>query len=116
MKKLIALAAVTVTTFVVLALPSSQTGSQLVFYSFPPPPPDFKDYVVYQGTTSSNYNVAVSTTTTNYTFTGLIRGQTYFYNVTMRNTNGVEGDFTTEVNLMVPHKPPPATSLNVQNQ
>lgn len=99
----------------VLAPPSQTTGSVFAYFSFPAPPADFSNYTLYYGTTSSNYAIAISTgNQTNATISGLIRGQTYYFNVTQRTTNNIESDYTTEASITIPAKPPKANSLTGQ--
>lgn len=115
MKKL-AIIILTLIALVALAVPSQNTGSVFVYFTFPSPaPPDLANYIIYYGSSSSNYTSwASSGTSTNYTLSGFQRGNTYFFNVTQVSTNGIESDYTTETSITIPAKPPKATSLKVQ--
>ena len=70
-------------------------------FEFPDNPPDFSHYTGYYGTSSGNYLFTVIGTTTNLTVNGLLRGATYYFNVTQSTTNGEESPFTTEVSLLI---------------
>lgn len=114
MKKLI-LALVVAFAVIAYAVPSQNTASVFAYFSFPAPPPNFSNYILYYGSTSGNYTFWVSTgSSTNWTINGLQRGNTYYFNVTQITTNGVESDYTTEASITIPQKPPKANSLSAQ--
>lgn len=56
----------------------------------------------YKGAASYNYNTINNVGLTNYyTWTNLVVGSTYFFNVTWVATNSLESQFATEVGLLV---------------
>lgn len=117
MKKLFLIPLVILTACVLWAAPSQNTASVFAYFSFPAPPPDFSNYTIYYGTSSSNYTVSVSTgSATNVTINGLTRNTTYYFNVTQRTTNNIESDYTTEVSITTPNKPPKGNGLTVIGQ
>ena len=75
--------------------------------------PDLQNFWLYTGPSSSNYTSKISMgTSTNYILGNLPRNTLYFCNVTAFSTNGVEGDFTTEISIKTFNKPKVVTSLN----
>ena len=72
-------------------------------------------YTVYQGGESRNY-------TTNYdagmglqyTVTNLTRDETYFWAVTAMGTNGLESDFSNEVEFTIPEPTPKPVALGLR--
>lgn len=113
MKKLILGVSLAAFVGIVLALPSSQTGSVIVTWpraydtSFPSDS-YFSGSIVYWGTASRSYSNSsfVAGTVYSNAVINLTRGQTYYFTVTQLGTNGVESDFGNEVVYTVPNKPP----------
>ena len=71
---------------------------------------DLAGYRVYFGSASRGYtNLVDSGRSNTNTVTGLVDGATYFFAVTAYNTNGLESDYSNEVQLTVPTgtTPPP---------
>jgi hypothetical protein len=107
----------------VFALPSSQTGSVKVQwtynYTITPESASVNLFTIYYGVvgaTSSN-TVSVATSagnpTTNAVVSGLNRGATYYFEMTASNTNA-ESDYSVPaVNYTVPHKPNAPTMTTV---
>jgi cellulose 1,4-beta-cellobiosidase len=67
-------------------------------------------YIVYRGTNDSSLSVLTSVTTTTFVDTGLMAGQTYYYEICATNQAG-EGAMTTVVSAT----PPPATTPSTDN-
>lgn len=76
-------------------------------------------YWLWQGTSSSNYARALfvpGAGTTNATLTNVLRGQTYFFNITALGTNaaaGLESGYNGEASANVAAPPNPATGLKI---
>ena len=77
-------------------------------------------YWLWQGTASSNYARALFVpgyASTNGTLTNVVRGQTYFWNITALGTNssnGLESAYDGEVSTNIPAPPNPVTNLKIQ--
>jgi hypothetical protein len=78
--------------------------------------PDLDHYVVYWGTSSGTYpnnsgNIDKSTTT--YTVTGLDLSQRWFFSAKAFDTEGLESDYCTEIDIKAPQitSPPTVTSV-----
>ena len=74
----------------------------------PNPESDLAGYRVYFGSASRGYtNLVDSGRSNTNTVTGLVDGATYFFSVTAYNTNGLESDYSNEVQLTVSNGTPP---------
>ena len=77
-------------------------------------------YWLWQGATSSNYTRALfvpGAASTTATLTNVVRGQTYFWNITALGTNsanGLESPYDGEVSTNIPAPPNPVTGLKIQ--
>ena len=124
MKTLLALFLLTLTAF---ALPTSQTGSVRVSWSYDfQANPDVTSFTVYYGANTnvpgwngSNvvcncYQQQVSTTNTTIIISNLMRGQTYYFAATATSTNGCESDYSGEARATIPMKPQPIKNLTAQ--
>lgn len=78
--------------------------------------PGVTNFIIYSGTSSSNYTSSVSANGTNLTLVinGLNRGSTYYFAATAVNTNGLESDYSNELQVRIPNKP--AKPSNLINQ
>lgn len=73
-------------------------------------------YWLWQGTNSGAYARALfvpGAGSTNATLTNVLRGQTYFFNITALGTNGLESPYNGEATTNVPAPPNPATGLKI---
>lgn len=106
--------------FGVVAGPSPKFGSATVNWSYDfPNNPGVTNFMIYFGTTSSNYTSTWSVGGTNLSsvVTNLTRGTTYYFVVTAQATNGLESDYSfPEVSYKVPNKPAAPTSTAVVPQ
>jgi hypothetical protein len=57
------------------------------------------------------YVIATGSTNLSCTVTGLVRGATYYFNVTPVTSTGLEGDYCNEVRAAVPTKPGKGNNL-----
>lgn len=74
--------------------------------------PDLQNFWLYYGTASSNYTSKVSMgKSTNIIIAVFPRNTLLFFNSTAMTTNGVEGDFTTEISLRTLNKPKTLTAF-----
>ena len=77
-------------------------------------------YWLWQGTNSGSYTRALfvpGAATSTATLTNVVRGQTYFWNITALGTNsavGLESVFDGEATTTIPTPPAPPTSLRIQ--
>lgn len=121
MKKITCIALLLICSVAVWSLPSSQTGSMVVswvpgYSSDYPNSSYFLGFNVYYGTTtniSSDVWTQASSTSTNITISGLIRGSTYYVYVSQIGTNTLESDPSNMASYTVPNKPPKVTSISV---
>jgi hypothetical protein len=69
-----------------------------------------ESYVVYWGTTSSNYSAFTNVgQATSFPLQGLAYGSTYFVNVTQIDSDGQESAFGPELKVRIPVRPRPPT-------
>jgi hypothetical protein len=84
-----------------------------------PTPANVAGYWIWQGTAHSNYARSFfvpGRLTTNTVVTNIVRGQTYFWNISVLGTNGaagLESDLDGEATTNVPAPPLPATGLRI---
>ena len=77
-------------------------------------------YWLWQGTASSNYARALFVpgyASTNATLTNVLRGSTYYWNITALGTNsanGLESPYDGEVSATIPTPPAAPTALKIQ--
>lgn len=77
-------------------------------------------YWLWQGTTTGNYTRSLfvpGAASTTATLTNVIRGQTYFWNITALGTNsanGLESGFDGEAFATIPSPPAAPTNLKIQ--
>lgn len=70
--------------------------------------PDVGSYNVYYGVGSGQYTNKVTSVGTNLTVTiTLLRGASYYFAATAVSTNGLESDFSNEINYRPANKPVP---------
>ena len=68
-------------------------------------------YIVYWGTTSSNYNCTTNVgNQTTATLTGLTYGTTYYFSATAFDQDGLESDFAPEISY-APKPPAPSAPV-----
>lgn len=108
MKKLLAIILLSAVT--AFALPSTNKTSSVSVawdpYSYIHPEAGKEaGFILYYGTASGSYTWSTNVGfRTNFTFTGLLFNTTYYSAVTSYDTNGVESDFSNEINWN--HKKP----------
>lgn len=100
---------------VTLALPAPSTAPLNFSFNFDfSSQPDLANFWLYTGTASSNYTSKVSMgTSTNIIIAGFPRNTLVYCNVTVMNTNGVEGDFVTEQSIRTFNKPKTVSTFKV---
>ncbi len=110
MKRLFAVSGLTLLlTMVAFGIGRVEVPSNVVLAWDPSPGPNIASYQVYYGAASMTFTnvVVVSGSTTNATVTNLVRGVTYFFAATAKDSAGLESDYSNEVSWTSPKKPHP---------
>lgn len=82
---------------------AAQNGQNLVLAWNPSPDPTVVGYVVYYGTSSTNFTTRIDVgTNTTYTVTGLQPGITYYFAVSDYNSLGIESEPSAPFAFLVP--------------
>lgn len=100
MRKILTINLLVLASALLWAMPSPKTTGLVASWSANPgnAPGEITNYVVYWGTSSSNYvGSANAGTNLSAQVVGLAWNTTYYVAVTAQSTNGTESDYSTEV-------------------
>ena len=96
----------------VTASPGPGSGEVTIEWN-PSSGPDLAGYYIYRGTSPGDYDAYydISSSWTDVTLLNLTNGVTYYFAMTAYNSNGVEGDLSTEVSAVPEAGPAPPTGV-----
>lgn len=109
MRTLMILLAICISMTIFLTLANSSEAAEVSLKWDANTEPDLAGYKLYSGTQSREYEAPVNVgNVTQFTVTGLLEKETYYFAVTAFDTEDRESDYSNEVSTTIPNCPPGA--------